>query len=146
MTTAAKWTTDLESDVRKDAMAIRFKVFVDEQEVPEDLEIDELEADSHHLVLYVDRKPVATARIYEIDDGYYKIQRVAVYKDQRGKGYGAQAIQEAEKKIRELGGTKIILGAQLHALPFYEKLGYQVSSEEYMDAGIPHHDVTKKLN
>ncbi len=143
--TEAKWTTDLESIIRKDAMAIRFKVFVDEQEVPEDLEIDDLEEDAHHMVLYEKDEPVATARIFEIDEGYYKIQRVAVYKDQRGKGYGAKTIQEAEKKIRALGGHKIILGAQLQALPFYEKLGYKVSSEEYMDAGIPHHDVTKDL-
>lgn len=144
--TEIKWTTDLESKIFEDAKAIRFKVFVEEQEVPMELEIDELEADSHHMVIYEDDKAVATARIYEIDDGFYKIQRVAVYKELRGSGYGALAIQQAEEKVRELGGKKILLGAQLQALPFYEKLGYAVTSEEYLDAGILHRDVIKHLN
>lgn len=144
--TEAKWTTDLDSKTYEDAKAIRFKVFVEEQEVPKELEIDDLEAGSHHLVIYDEDKAVATARIYEIDEGFYKIQRVAVFKEQRGSGYGALAIQKAEEKIRELGGQKVLLGAQLQALPFYEKLGYAITSEEYLDAGILHRDVTKELN
>lgn len=144
--TEAKWTNDLDSKTYEDAKAIRFKVFVEEQEVPEELEIDDLEAGSHHLVIYEEDKAVATARIYEIDEGFYKIQRVAVFKEQRGSGYGALAIQKAEEKIRELGGQKVLLGAQLQALPFYEKLGYAITSEEYLDAGILHRDVTKELN
>ena len=143
--TDIKWTTDLDSEIYEDAKAIRFKVFVDEQEVPEELEIDELEADSHHLVIYLDGKEIATARIYEIDEDFYKIQRVAVYKDLRGSGYGALAIQKAEERVREFGGNKVLLGAQLQALPFYEKLGYSVVSEEYLDAGILHRDVVKNL-
>lgn len=146
MVIEVRWTTDVESSIYKDALAIRRKVFIEEQNVSEAEEIDGLDASCHHLVLYENNTPIATARIYEKEKNFYKIQRVAVSKNKRGQGLGAKTILEAEHKIKELNGEKILLGAQLHALAFYQKLGYEIASEEYLDAGIPHHDVIKNLN
>ena len=138
-----KWTTDTTSAIYKDALKIRYAVFVNEQGVSEEEEIDSLEDKTEHVVLYVDGKPVATARIYNLGENTFKVQRVAVHKDARGIGYGAVIMTEAEKRIHELGGHKVTLGAQNSAIPFYEKLAFNVEGEEFMDAGIPHHTMSK---
>lgn len=141
----AIWTENLNSKIYEDAVNIRYEVFVEEQKVPADVEIDELEDKSHHVVLYEDDQPMGTARIYHRGDGIYKIQRVAVLKNYRGKGIGVQLMKECELQISKLRGTKITLGAQLQALSFYEKLGYKAEGAEFMDAGIPHREMTKML-
>lgn len=79
--TIAVWTENLRSKTYEDAISIRYEVFVNEQNVPEDVEVDELEDKSHHVVLYEENQPVGTARIYHRGDGVYKIQRVAVLKN-----------------------------------------------------------------
>lgn len=140
-----KWTTDTTSAIYKDALKIRYSVFVNEQGVSKEEEIDSLENKTEHVVLYVDGKPVATARIYNLGKKIFKVQRVAVLKDARGIGYGAVIMTEAEKRIHELGGHKVTLGAQNSAITFYEKLAYNVEGEEFMDAGIPHHTMSKNL-
>lgn len=139
------WTSDMDSDIYKDALAIRYKVFVEEQNVPIDLEIDELEDSSLHLVLYQSNQPVATTRIYKLDDNSYKVQRVAVLKEYRENGLGTILMKEVEKKARLNKMTKLTLGSQNTAVLFYKKLGYEISSNEFMDAGIPHHSMTKIL-
>lgn len=142
-----EWTTDIESATYKDALKIRKKVFVDEQKVPLELEIDELEDKTLHVVGYFNQKAVATARIYEKYSKTYKIQRVAVDSDLRGQQLGAQLMHEVERYTTAMGGQALILDAQDYAMPFYEKLGFQVTnSEGFMDAGIPHHSMKKELD
>ena len=141
----AHWTTDIQSKTYKDALQIRYEVFVDEQQVPKELEIDDLEEKAHHLVLYQEKQPIGTARIYHLGNQLYKIQRVAVCKNFRGTGIGSALIKECEQQIALLGGQKITLGAQTHALAFYEQLNYIVEGDEFMDAGIPHLEMTKIL-
>lgn len=145
LTITAKWTTDLNSDIYKHALNIRQEVFIDEQGVDVDLEIDELEEQTEHIVLFQNEAPIAVARIYDLGDGVYKVQRVATLKTYRGQGHGARLMKEIELKIAELGGTNITLGAQNTALPFYEKLGYTIEGDQFMDAGIPHHTMTKNI-
>lgn len=145
MKTNAKWTRDLESKIYQDALDIRYDVFVKEQGVPVDLEIDDLEDKTEHVVLYRKDDPIATARIYLLDDDVYKVQRVATLKDFRGQGYGKVLMQEIELKIADQAGKKITLGGQNTALAFYEKLGYKIEGNEFMDAGIPHHTMVKKI-
>lgn len=140
-----KWTNNLESSIYQYALAIRYKVFVDEQKVPADLEIDEFENSSLHLVVYDVNKPIATARIYALTDDTYKVQRVAVLKEYRTRGIGKKLMEEIERKAKILQAIKLTLGSQNTAIPFYEKLGYTISSAEFMDAGIPHHSMTKIL-
>lgn len=138
-----KWTTDTQSKIYKEALKIRYEVFVGEQKVPEDIEVDELENQSQHLVFYENNEPVGTARIFHVGDGLYKMQRVAILKKYRGQGYGKKLIKEIEHQVQNLHGKKITLGAQLQALSFYEKLGYEVEGPEFMDAGIPHREMIK---
>lgn len=142
-----EWTTDLKSSVYTDALSIRKKVFVEEQKVPLELEIDELEDKTLHVVGYVNNKAVATARIYEKSPKTYKIQRVAVDSGLRGQRLGIQLMQEVARYSTELGGQTMVLDAQDYAIPFYKKLNFYITnSEGFLDAGIPHHSMELELN
>lgn len=137
-------TTDLESQIYKDSLALRFKVFVAEQAVPTELEVEDEEI-CLHFTMYDNEQAVATARLYPIDDKRLKVQRVAVDKLGRGKGYGRDIMLHMEDYAKQDGFEELILGAQLHATPFYTKLGYEAFGEEYLDAGIKHTDMLKKI-
>ncbi|AWB45213.1 GNAT family N-acetyltransferase [Paenibacillus sp. CAA11] len=128
---------------------IRMEVFVDEQKVPKELEVDEFDhigPDVHHVLIEVDGKPAATGRITYYKDNAAKMQRIAVRKDYRSQGIGKILMLGLEEVARDLGFEKSVLDGQLHAVPFYEKLGYTVTSQEpFDDAGILHHRMEKKL-
>ncbi|RBP67472.1 putative GNAT family N-acyltransferase [Alkalibaculum bacchi] len=129
---------------RKDAFYIRLKVFVEEQGVPRENELDEYEDVSEHIVLYKDKLPVATGRI-RIIHGDAKLQRICVLKEYRKLGLGKVIIESLESIAREKDCKKAILGAQVQAKEFYEKLGYTQSSGLFVDEGIPHVEMTKQL-
>lgn len=139
------WTEDLNSQIYKDALAIRYKVFVDEQKVPSDLEIDEFEEKSIYGVLYDSDQAVATVRIYSLNNKVYKVQRVAVLKQLRGQGLGKRLMLDVERKAKEMQVEHLKLDSQNTAIPFYQKLGYEISSDEFLDAGILHHTMIKKI-
>ena len=139
-------TKDTMSDIYLDAVRIRQKVFVQEQGVPANLEIDENEAYSVHFVLYTEEeKPAATVRLLPLDDQTFKLQRMAVLKEYRGKKLGAEIIAEAETFAKQQGFKTIELGAQLTAEAFYQKLGYVAYGEIFQDAGIDHVHMKKEL-
>lgn len=125
--------------------AIRRAVFIEEQAVPEALEIDGLDGQAIHLLATVDGRPVGTARLLPKGE-IGKIGRVAVLADQRGTGLGAALIRAALEELRAVPGiTTAKLGAQTHALGFYERLGFTAFGPVYDDAGIPHRDMTRPL-
>ncbi|HLS07160.1 MAG TPA: GNAT family N-acetyltransferase [Bacillota bacterium] len=128
-----------------DAFTIRKVVFIDEQNVPPHIERDEYDQTATHVIGYKNHQPIATGRIRLIDD-YGKLERIAVLKEHRGKSYGTQVIAHMEQIILQKGFTQAKLNAQTHATDFYEKLGYQVISTEFMDAGIPHVTMKKDLS
>ena len=135
-----------ESQVYQDALAIRKKVFIEEQGVPEDLEFDQLDSQTTHYVGYVDGEPVTTARIHERAAHEYHLQRVATLKEHRGKGYGRELIIFIERSLRHIPDAKVWLSAQDTALPFYEKMGYSVLGEGYIEADMPHHSMEKYID
>lgn len=140
-----RWTDDTSSTIYKEALEIRKKVFVEEQDVPAEMEVDELEDKTSHVVGYYEDQACVTARIYEIEPNIYKVQRVAVLKSFRKLGNGYKIMEEIERYVKELGGKKLKLGSQDHAIPFYEKAGFVVHGEGFIEAGIPHHTMIKSL-
>lgn len=116
---------------------IRQQVFVEEQQVPAELEWDADDATAIHFLLSLDGQPVGTARL--LPDGH--IGRVAIVSTCRGQGLGARLMQHVMAYARSQGFTTLLLSAQLQALPFYTRLGFSVSSEEYMEAGIAHREM-----
>ncbi|MRX73257.1 GNAT family N-acetyltransferase [Bacillus lacus] len=127
----------------QDAFSVRFKVFVDEQKVPEEEEIDQFEDEAVHVVLYDGTVPAGAGR-FRFVDGYAKVERICIMAQYRGKGAGKTIMDRIESAALEKGPQTFKLNAQTHAVPFYEKLGYSVVSEEFLDAGIPHVTMTKK--
>lgn len=130
---------------REDAFFVRRKVFVEEQGVPLDLELDELDKTADHFVIYTDKSPIGAGRIRETDAGIGKVERVCVLPEYRGKHLGKLIMQALEDHGATRNFEKIILNAQSYAIPFYEKLGYIVTSPEFMDADIPHRAMEKTI-
>ncbi|MBM7553998.1 GNAT family N-acetyltransferase [Thalassobacillus pellis] len=126
------------------AYRVRRVVFVDEQQVPEDLELDEHDETALHFVGYENKEPAAAARLRFVDD-YGKLERICVLKELRGKSYGRQMIEAMEDRIRKEGLVHAKLNAQTHAQDFYKDLGYEKVSFEFMDAGIPHVTMIKQI-
>ncbi len=127
-----------------DAFEVRKTVFIHEQNVPEEEEIDQFESDSVHFVLYDDRKPVGAGR-FRVLDGVGKVERICVLKENRKTGAGVAVMNKIEDYARTQGVKTLKLNAQTHAIPFYSKLGYETVSEEFMDAGIPHKTMKKSI-
>lgn len=129
---------------RKDAFQTRHTVFIQEQKVPPDEEMDHFDDNAIHFIGYEDGQSIAASRLRFIDH-CGKLERICVLLPYRGKSYGRQLIEAMEKEILIHGFVKAKLNSQSHATEFYEKLGYKIISEEFMDAGIPHVTMTKNL-
>jgi len=140
-------TKDTMSQIYLDAVKIRQKVFVEEQQVPPELEIDQYEAACVHFVLYDEENQAqATARLLpNKDKNQATLQRMAVYKEARDKGYGRMVVLAVEEFAKKQGFAKIELHGQLTAQNFYEKLGYTPYGEIFDDAGIDHISMEKAL-
>lgn len=138
-------TTD---DRLDDALDVRREVFVEGQGVPADLERDDYDerAATIHFVAYDGDRPVGAARLRPAGEGVGKVQRVAVRESDRGQGWGRRLMAALEDAAREAGYDRLELDAQTHAVTFYERLDYEVTSEEvFTDAGIPHLSMAKDL-
>ncbi|WP_417245250.1 GNAT family N-acetyltransferase [Celeribacter sp.] len=141
MTVTISKTSDIDA-----CHKLRMVVFVEEQKVPVEDEIDDLDDISTHLLAKgADGEALGTARIYEVGE-IGKIGRVCVVKSQRGTGLGARLIEACLEELRQRPHLKQAkLGAQNHAIGFYERFGFRVIGEEYQDGGIPHHDMVLDL-
>ena len=118
----------------EDICAIRYEVFINEQNVPEELEIDGLDGEARHVLAFIDGVPIGTGRI--LSDGH--IGRVAVLKKYRGKGSGKLIMKELIKWAQDMNLEKVWLSSQWHAHSFYLDLGFVCVGEIHKEAGIDH--------
>ncbi|MEE1132979.1 MAG: GNAT family N-acetyltransferase [Caryophanon sp.] len=129
------------------AFSLRQDVFVEEQGVPAEAELDAFdtlhEGTTHILVLNGD-EAIGTGR-FRLKNGVGKVERVCVAKSARGQGVGNIIMEKIEQLARGKQYDTLTLHAQTHAKPFYEKLGYVATSEEFMEENIPHVVMTKEL-
>ncbi|MEO1576638.1 MAG: GNAT family N-acetyltransferase [Pseudomonadota bacterium] len=129
-------------DADRDALrAVRFTVFVQEQDVPEDLEWDGEDADCHHALAFLDERVVGTGRL--TPDG--RIGRMAVLKEARGHGVGAAVLDFLVDVARQSGQDEVQLHAQSHALAFYERAGFTAYGEPFDEAGIEHRHMVRRF-
>lgn len=142
MFTAKIVTTNQE---KEDAFYVRKKVFVEEQGVPLYLEMDELDKTSTHFVVYAKQQPIGAGRFRELEIGTGKVERICILPQYRGKHLGNLIMNTLEDHATKTGMEKIVLNAQSYAVPFYEKLGYVITSPEFMDADIPHRAMEKYI-
>ena len=133
------------AEERDVCMALRLEVFCAEQGVTEEEERDGRDDDARHLLARVGGMPAGTLRL-RVVDGAAKIERVCVARALRGTGIGAALMHHALALAATLPGVRQAkLGAQVPVIGFYEKLGFAAHGPEYLDAGIPHRDMTRPL-
>ncbi|WP_276301177.1 GNAT family N-acetyltransferase [Halorussus lipolyticus] len=133
-----------------DALEVRRSVFVEEQGVPEALEIDGKDDEAAHVVAYRDAEddstPVGAGRLREIEDGVGKLERIAVLEPHRGEGIGSELVAELEAIADDRGLSMLTMHAQTPVEGMYRKLGYETTSDEFEEAGIPHVEMEKSLS
>jgi ElaA protein len=131
-------------DELESAFALRRVVFVEEQGVPEEEELDDLDAQALHLVALQDGQVVGTCRL--LDDGdALKLGRMAVAAPARRRGIAQRLIEEAEAQAHARGVDRIRLSSQIGARSVYERAGYVAYGELFLDAGIEHVMMEKAL-
>ncbi len=130
---------------RSAVFALRMQVFVEEQKVPVEEELDAYDSTATHFLIRKHPAPentdsgiVGTARLVDKGEGVGKIGRVALHLEHRGVGAGAKLMRYIEQYARSQGYTELILEAQTYAIGFYEKLGYVAEGDVFMDCDIPH--------
>jgi len=127
---------------------VRFNVFVLEQGVPPELEIDALDADSAHvlhvIVTSAEREVIGTARML-LEPLLARIGRMAVLKTWRSRGIGQEMLEFLCAEAKRRGYTAVRLNSQTHATPFYYKQGFLSVGAEFVEAGIPHLEMRRSL-
>ncbi|MGM0882827.1 MAG: GNAT family N-acetyltransferase [Bacillota bacterium] len=129
----------------EDAFSVRKTVFVKEQGVADEVELDEYEDISDHVVIYDENKPVGTGRVRIVEDTA-KLERICVLASHRKHHLGKAIMNELEAIAIEKGLTKAKLHGQVQAAAFYEKLGYETASDVFMEENIPHVKMVKDLS
>lgn len=135
-----KWTKGLNDF--KDAYSVRRKVFVIEQHVSEDIEIDESDSISEHLVVYDEDIPIATGRVFRKDDSVI-LGRICVLKEYRGMNVGSFLMENMLEKAEEMGAKEIKLDSQIYAVEFYQRFGFRKRGGIFKDAGIDHVEMVR---
>lgn len=137
-------TRPLNQDEFAQALAVRMKVFVEEQKVPEDEEHDDLDATATHFGAFLNDELIGTGRIVVIENTA-KLGRIAVLAQYRGMNVGFRLVSTMLEWAKAEGLSEAVLGAQLQAIGFYERLGFIAEGGVYDDAGIPHRTMRRAL-
>ena len=130
------------------AFEVRREVFVREQGVPEEEEIDahdRSDASACHVLLTLDERPAAAGRFFARPDGAVQIGRMAVRAEFRGRGYGRAMLDALVAEAGKRGYARVVLHAQTHARGFYELAGFTAHGPEFLDAGIAHVEMERAL-
>lgn len=123
---------------------IRTDVFIAEQGVIASQEFDlfdEVTSSAYFAAAYENGRVVGTGRL--VIGNKYKIGRIAVRREQRGKGIGSQIVSALLEKASSLGAESVYVDAQQKAVPFYEKFGFEICGKDIIDRGLPHSPMVK---
>ena len=133
----ARWPEDTDK-----LRQVRETVFIQEQKVPAELEWDGIDAECiHALALDQDGSPVGTGRL--LRDGH--IGRMAVLREWRSQGVGSRMMAVLMAEARRLHYPRLVLNAQVSAVPFYARFGFVTRGDEFEEAGIPHLEMVLQL-
>lgn len=127
------------------AIAVRFRVFVDEQAIPPEEELDEADATANHAIALLGDQVVGTGRLVWDDDGRARIGRMAVDAQWRRIGVGGEILKFLEASAKSQGMTHSVLHAQEYVKSFYAAHGYQQHGETFLEVDIPHVEMRKEL-
>jgi predicted GNAT family N-acyltransferase len=128
-------------EASQEAYVIREKVFIQEQGVPEDMELDELDPTATHVLAYKGPLCVGTGRLVHLDNHHAQIGRMAVLSTFRNRGIGKAMLNHLITLAQTEGVLSLVLHSQVSAIPFYAKLGFIADGPIYQEAGIPHRNM-----
>ena len=129
---------------RQGAVAVRMRVFVDEQQIPAEEELDDADATAVHAVALHDGRVVGTGRLIDLGGGAGQIGRMAVDQEFRRRGTGGRILLFLEEQGRGRGMTGFILHAQEYVESFYVQHGYVEHGETFLEVDIPHIEMRKQ--
>ena len=128
-------------EAEEDAFLVRQEVFIQEQGVPPELELDEFDPSAVHALAYQAGRCIGTGRLVDLGAGQAQIGRMAVLAPFRNQGVGSLILEKLLELAKSQGIDSIVLHSQVSAIPFYEKLGFQAQGSTYDEAGIPHRNM-----
>lgn len=142
-----KWLSNKEN--REECISLRKAIFCDEQKFSWDLEIDEYDSENNthtqNLLIFCDKKAIATARLSLKKDNKWYLSRFCLLKEYRGKKIGNLLIEEFLKKCKEMKIEEVYLSSQLYVKDFYKKHGFNEFGEVYYDEHVEHIMMSKKI-
>ena len=124
-----------------DAFLVRQEVFIREQKVPAELELDEFDPSAAHALTYLEARCIGTGRLVDLGGGLYQIGRMAILAPFRNQGIGLQILEKLVVLAKTQGAKSIVLHSQVVAIPFYEKLGFKPEGPIYDEVGMPHRNM-----
>ena len=125
----AQWADDSDT-----LMQLRTRVFVEEQNVSAALEIDGKDSECQHVKAIVDGLVIGTGRL--LPNGF--IGRMCVLAEYRNRNIGTMMLENLVQQALDRGHQKVLLNAQSYIIPFYQKFGFRIDSDEFIEADIPH--------
>ncbi|MBU3582527.1 GNAT family N-acetyltransferase [Polynucleobacter sp. 15G-AUS-farblos] len=128
-------------EASKQAYAIRQTVFIEEQGIPKELELDEFDPIAWHALAFWEDQCIGTGRLVAVNQNAGQIGRMAVLADFRGQGFGKAILIQLIDLAANQGMSTLTLHAQVSAIPFYEKFGFMAQGSIYEEAGIPHRNM-----
>jgi predicted GNAT family N-acyltransferase len=129
------------TEAELDAFLVRQKVFIGEQGVPAELELDQFDPLAAHALALLDGRCIGTGRLVDLGNGQAQIGRMAVLAQFRHRGVGKQILEKLIDLAKSQKADSIVLHSQVAAISFYEKYGFQVEGSIYDEAGIPHRNM-----
>ncbi len=145
---SAQWKMRIatsDEDVLK-VMVVRGIVFIEEQQVDWEGEIDEFEQESVHILGEADGQPVAAGRLRFLADGRTKVERIAVRPAWRGRGYARDIVRFMLDHAAEQGTRNYVMHAQVHLQKFYEDFGFHREGDIFVECGIDHITMVRQDN
>jgi predicted GNAT family N-acyltransferase len=127
------------------AIAVRMRVFVAEQSIPPEEELDEADATATHAVALYQGQVVGTGRLVRRDDTTAQIGRMAVDQPFRRRGIGGRILERLEEEARNQGMSHCVLHAQQYVKIFYAAYGYEEHGDVFLEVNIPHIEMRKDL-
>lgn len=141
MTVFVKTFGELTTQELYDIIWLRLQVFAVEQKIAYQ-DLDYVDRDAVHVWIEENGRIAACARVYRIEDGFVKIGRVASDPELRGKGYGKAVMEEAVRTARgHFPDSPILIHSQAYATGFYEKFGFRISSDKFLEEEIEHYEM-----
>ena len=129
----------------EEAFNIRRQVFVAEQEIPEEIELDENDSQALHMIVKSDNRVIGTARVRFLSPDTAKLERMAVLKSFRRQGIGSGIISFLEEEFGKRQIKQVVLHAQFTVIEFYKSCGFEETGSPFLEAGIKHIEMEKYL-